>query len=1559
MSASWKADCEAPTERRLSPATNTFGGSTFGQPAQQNTGGGLFGATSNAFGAKPATTGFGAPTATGGGLFGAKPAGFGVMGAANNGGIAQGANAGGPIPPPVTQGTSAPAYEQTYDKEPGNALKEGKEQWGLYVGITTMPQYRGTSQEELRLQDYQQNRKTAPANTGFGATTGGGLFGQQQTQPQQPSTGLFGQPQSSGFGAATGTTGGGLFGASTSTFGQPSTNTATSGFGSTPASGGLFGQSQPQQPSGGLFGQQQQTQQPATTGGLFGGATSTFGQPAQQPASTGFGFGAQNQAQQAPKPAFGFGSGQTSTFGQAAPTSTQSTSTFGGFGQPQQQQQQAQQPATSGFTFGASSTTPAAGTQQTGGGLFGGGNTTQTAGATGGLFGGQNNAPKPGGLFGTPATTNSTGGGLFGGSSGGFGATQQQQQQQPTTSLFGGNNTANQTATGTGTSLFGQPAQQNTGSTFGGFGATQNKPAGGGLFGASTQPNGQQPQQQQQQQQPGGTGTFGGFGFGSTNTSQPAAGGGLFGASTQASQPASGGLFGGLNKTNPAPSGGGLFGQQSTGGGLFGSTNQNQSNSGGLFGSTLGQSQAQNVPNAASITQSVSSNPYGSNDLLSSASSFQPIKTTLPPVAPLPPLSSSMKAVPSPLRTNNVRLRGFASPSTPQLGSSGNRPGAGLFDSISPSTIPKNAFTPRRSVKKLVIEKKTTPALLQSTLSRSRTPLNPEAEREGTVTPDRQETPVKKSTAATKRGLDSHPREIDLDKLEDGEYYTLPEMSVLCNASHDELAAVKEFVVGRKGFGELRYLEPVDLNTVNELKEIAGTIVVFSPQECEVYPEGTEGQEEGHGLNFPARITLENCWPIDKSTRKPIKDANHPKMKATERKCRNQEGTSFVSFSPETGVWVFEVPHFTKYGLLDDDSDDEMDEASERTQTPPPSSPASSSPTDAISETAGMEDDDEQDEDDDEDVGDGPVPWSAQEDMDRLNAMQAALFGEKPAKSVTPPPFFDEAEEGSASDLSQDQPVLGETSLDALDQVPLAKSVTLGREGAKTDLGLAMGRSWRAGWSDNGVVVPRGTAITIRDAFPTHDSSIARRMIDVEVQHSTRNNDGRWQRQNRLDMRKFASLFGSDSSFEACVWRLAAALFDPIDSPLSHVKRKLAVSRWLSEVVSPDVEHELLSTPAGPATVYKLLSGNQIERAVNAAIDAGDLRLATLVSQVGHDLRQEMQAQLDDWRESRADALMSDDYRRLYALMAGEVDGTGLEWLRVFGLHLWYASDAEDPVEVAVKSFASSDAVPTSDARWTMLKIFALGDSIDSLADPKAYEMDSYARRLQWHLLQGLEGVDDRLTKEYAEELEAGGLIEQAAFVLLHLSSAESRRAGVKALLARHTVEIGFGVPVEWIQEAKVRWDATLADYLADISAGGPSAQRRRLLCRVHVLHRRRTMGAVAPHRRHASRLRSHSQPRHGVHQATLRDARRQAHRSMGRGGRNVSRVCPTLLATAHTCSYRCSGSSLDRGRCRGYPTSAPIAFGTIRCFPRTNHGQHSVADCRQPCTFPAIKVGD
>jgi hypothetical protein len=127
--------------------------------------------------------------------------------------------------------------------------------------------------QEIRVQDYAQNRKTAnaaPAAGAFGQpAAGGGLFGQQAntaapggfgtfgqtTQPTQPA-----QPAAPAFGA----------------FGQQSNAQQPA-----PGAFGTFGQqAQPAQPApaafGGGFGQTN-PQQPAPAGGLFGGGGGTAG----------------------------------------------------------------------------------------------------------------------------------------------------------------------------------------------------------------------------------------------------------------------------------------------------------------------------------------------------------------------------------------------------------------------------------------------------------------------------------------------------------------------------------------------------------------------------------------------------------------------------------------------------------------------------------------------------------------------------------------------------------------------------------------------------------------------------------------------------------------------------------------------------------------------------------------------------------------------------------------------------------------------------------------------------------------------------------------------------------------------------------------------------------------------------------------------------------------------------------------------------------------------------------------------------------------------------------
>ncbi|KAJ7227396.1 hypothetical protein GGX14DRAFT_419409 [Mycena pura] len=267
----------------------------------------------------------------------------------------------------------------------------------------------------------------------------------------------------------------------TSIFGQPKPPTgglfapqSGNAFGQTAQPNPLFGsQNQQQTQTGGAFGQ---TQQPAS-GGLFGQAQqnqpaaggSLFGQPQQQPAATGGLFG-QTQNQQPPAGSSLFGQPQNQQSGGGAfGQSTQQPAAGGGlFGQS------TQQPATGGGLFGQSTQQPSAGLfgtsqnqQPATGGLFGQPQNQQTAAPSGGLFG-QNNAQTGGGLFGTsqqnqqPAS--GSGSGLFG-SNPLFGA-----PKPAGTGLFGGSTNAQQPQQ---TNFFGNTST-NTNPLFGSTGNASN-----------------------------------------------------------------------------------------------------------------------------------------------------------------------------------------------------------------------------------------------------------------------------------------------------------------------------------------------------------------------------------------------------------------------------------------------------------------------------------------------------------------------------------------------------------------------------------------------------------------------------------------------------------------------------------------------------------------------------------------------------------------------------------------------------------------------------------------------------------------------------------------------------------------------------------------------------------------------------------------------------------------------------------------------------------------------------------------------------------------------------
>ncbi|ORY77281.1 nucleoporin autopeptidase-domain-containing protein [Protomyces lactucae-debilis] len=862
------------------PATTpSFGfGSTQPAPAFGSNSGGLLGSQQ----ANTASSAFGGQQQSGG-LFGSssQPANTGGFGGSSVFGQSMNTNQGN-----VPNGTANPPFAVTSEKEgTGTGMNH-------FQSITCMPAYTNASFEELRVQDYAQGRRygSGPATGGFGSSFG---------QPSQQSTGLFGQNTSTGFGQSPNAFGqsnqSNIFGAAqpaqSTPFGQPST---TSVFGSQPSNSA---------PSAGLFGNN-------SGAGIFGSSnnatTTGFGStPTQQPSSSIFG-------QQPSQPASTFGATQpnNSPFG----LNTQAQASTGG-----------QKP----FTFGGSTS------------AFGA-NTTSSTGA----FGSNNAAnAQPSSIFGQPAQQNTASGGLFGSS-----ATNTNAASAPSFS-FGGNNAT--------------PSQAPAQFSFGNASNNQASSAPKSLFGSSTAASGSPGAFGMSNPQPAAkpTFSFGGSATPSTSTSAPS----LFG---NAAQTSSQNMFG-----NTGSSGGGLFGggggggnntqqpQQQAGnnvfgklGGMFGGS-QTGSNTTNLFGgtgnagtsSTLGGGSffggQSNAQGQQSQQPSIGNSAYGNNPLFASV---QPASATTSP-GPLatPLVTNTLKKKSATLPRFNLTPRSNAS--SPKLlhnmkpalsGSSAStpkKPGLTLFDED--LLMNPDAFSPRSNIKRLVIDRKGDeqellsggldlkgakegpPTSGEQQTVRVEQPRLPAATtyREVAVQPAMEAAPrlaSEKSYEAAQQApvaarkpsaaaVTVVPQKKDTDS-----YWTSPSITALMDMSKGELSKVKDFTVGRRGYGQVSFNQPVDLSSLEQVEDVAGKIVIFEPKMCSVYPVEEMKPAVGKGLNVPATITLEQCYPLSRDKRQPIRDKMHPRFQQHVDRLKRMSETEFVDYLADSGTWIFKVEHF-------------------------------------------------------------------------------------------------------------------------------------------------------------------------------------------------------------------------------------------------------------------------------------------------------------------------------------------------------------------------------------------------------------------------------------------------------------------------------------------------------------------------------------------------------------------------------------------------------------------------------------------------------------------------
>jgi len=121
---------------------------------------------------------------------------------------------------------------------------------------------------------------------------------------------------------------------------------------------------------------------------------------------------------------------------------------------------------------------------------------------------------------------------------------------------------------------------------------------------------------------------------------------------------------------------------------------------------------------------------------------------------------------------------------------------------------------------------------------------------------------------------------------------------------------VADFEIGCRGVGRITFLEPIDLRGERDLCHT----VVFQNKSVAVYPDDNNKPPVGQGLNHPAIIRLEHCYPVNKETGQPVVDTADPRVKRKIEKLKGMEDTEFISYDAATGTWEFRVEHFSRYG---------------------------------------------------------------------------------------------------------------------------------------------------------------------------------------------------------------------------------------------------------------------------------------------------------------------------------------------------------------------------------------------------------------------------------------------------------------------------------------------------------------------------------------------------------------------------------------------------------------------------------------------------------------------
>ncbi|CCD26696.1 nucleocytoplasmic transporter NUP145 NDAI_0I01270 [Naumovozyma dairenensis CBS 421] len=625
----------------------------------------------------------------------------------------------------------------------------------------------------------------------------------------------------------------------------------------------------------------------------------------------------------------------------------------------------------------------------------------------------------------------------------------------------------------------------------------------------------------------------------------------------------------------------------------------------------------------------------------------------------------------------------------------------------------------------------------------------------------------------------------------DNGYWCSPSPDQLRDMPLKKLTSVSSFVIGRKGYGYITFNDTVDLLAlINDIENnLFGNIVIFhSSKTVEVYPDESEKPPIGYGLNVPATITLENIYPVDKVTKKVMKNAsNINEIQLLTKKLKTMRGMEFISYDPFGGIWTFKVKHFSIWGLIDEEdveiSQEEIDSMKNQ-QKKEKEREAKEDDVTTSKQLVIMYNKADQQQQEQQQLQMNPEAIEEEFGEERLDDL---IVEEKQYEPDVTEQDFEGLEADPSLDIANDwvdQLHLAGSSLRSV----FAKSSAIIKPGndeidllfsdfneefekeKKIKKERRLVSPYHFGKFTNNYTfllknVNKKTGVhnsllssTLKDKLILKDKNFDLHLAHVTIDKRD-SNAYPIIRANSLQFKDLISLVNKADIAEKNVWELSSILFDNIElnynvedenvkMVLLKNKRLETLNSWIVNQVRDELEFKLRGCTDVLDQIFIYLLLNDVTNATKLSIKSSNGHLAILLTYLGSNdprVRELGLLQLNAWKSNgqKVDSKIV----RIYQLISGTLfqDSSNLDklldefsWLSLLGLSLYYCKIDEYSLEDLILAHISLFSPVVGDKKiYYLFQLFGVGtDSTENLFKEIQLKSNDIDIQFSWYFVQ-------------------------------------------------------------------------------------------------------------------------------------------------------------------------------------------------------------------------------